>query len=209
MDSRSTRRTDEVPTGLYLTRGDGRLPNALVETHAGEAAEFYRELIRDRIVTINFMSLRNHAQYPATTHLSRIARALADELSRDVFMYSITTDPEHDTVDRLAAFAREHEVPRGWLFLRAAPNDVATISHRLYRHARRQGHPARLVHYGQGSIGVWGAFAADTRPGLAVERLRWLSPSQAPTSAEDRYGEPFADNRQLGDVGEPPQRERV
>jgi hypothetical protein len=177
-------------------RGGNKFPNADVIAHTGERFFLHDDLIKGRVVMVNFMSIRGHDGYPATEHIGRIADRLGDQLGRSVFIYSITTDPEHDTPERLKAFAAQHGARRGWYFLTSAKrdiaeakSDVAAVSRRLYKHGSHQGgHPARLVHYGNGTQGLWGAFGADTEPGLVVERLSWVQFGTQPTGRAKRAG---------------------
>jgi protein SCO1/2 len=46
-------------------------------------------------------------------------------------MYSISLQPEHDTPDRLAAYARTFEIGPGWLLLTGKPDDIELLRHRL------------------------------------------------------------------------------
>ena len=177
-------------------RGGNKFPNAEVIAHTGERFFLHDDLIKGRVVMVNFMSIRGHDGFPATDHIARIADRLAGKLGRDVFIYSISTDPEHDTPRRLKAFAEQHGVRSGWYFLTSArrgaeeaKTDIAAISRRLRKHGSHQGgHPARMVHYGNGTLGLWGAFGADTEPGFAAERLSWVQFGEQPTGPAKRGG---------------------
>ena len=159
-------------------RGGDHFPNFEVVSHTGRSYLFYDQLVRDRVVGINFFSVAGHSHFPATTHLRRVAEALGPKLGHDVFLYSITTDPERDTVERLRELAEAEGVPEGWLLLRPnVPDQVGAVSHRLYKHgAHGQSHPVRMMHYGHGSLGVWGSFGVDSEPGFAAERFSWVAP---------------------------------
>jgi protein SCO1/2 len=159
-------------------RGGDYFPNNPMNSHTGETFRLYDDLIRNNVVTLNFMSIKGHDRYPVTEHLARIANLLGDRLGRDILMLSITTDPQHDTPERMKAMADKYGVKPGWHFLTASEGRVNAISDRLYKHKHAghhgHGHPTRLVHYGNGSVGLWGAFPADSDPGFVVERLSWV-----------------------------------
>lgn len=182
-------------------RGGDYFPNVLVRSHRGEKFRLYDDLIRNRVVMINFMSLGAHDKYPVSQHLSQIAERLGPRLGRDVFMYSITTDPERDTPARLKELAERYGDKKGWHFLTASKDNIEAVSGRLFKHGGNAGggnvcvapgqdssHPARLVHYGNGSLGIWGAFGVDCNPELAVERLSWVENGKKPTGALRRAG---------------------
>src|SRR5438046_6505607 len=72
-------------------------PNVMVHTHDGQKALFYHDLLRGKTLLINCMSVKNEAQYPVTANLVKVQELLGERLGRDVFMYSLTVDPEADT----------------------------------------------------------------------------------------------------------------
>lgn len=155
--------------------GQYYFPNIIVYSHTGEKFRLFDDLIRDKVVTLNFMSIRGHQYFPVTEHLARIADHLGDRLGRDIYMLSITGDPDNDTPERLLTLAKACGANRkGWYFLTtASPHNVSAISDRLglYRSTRNGllGHPQRLVHFGNGGVGLWAAFGVDYAPELAVE----------------------------------------
>ena len=67
----------------------------------------------------------------ATENLLRVQELLGERAGRDVFMYSITLQPEHDSPDVLKHYAEMHGVKPGWLFLTGAPADVRALRYRL------------------------------------------------------------------------------
>lgn len=184
-------------------RGGDYFPNTTVFSHTGQKFSLYDDLIRDKVVMINFMSIKGHKNFPSTKHLANVADRLGNQLGRDVFIYSISTDPEYDTPKKLKAFADQNNANRtGWHFLTVSRNSVSAISKRLRRHSHGSsgGHPVRMVHYGNGGIGVWGAFGVDSEPGFVVERLSWVQNGKQVASGQLKRGGPgrVSDNISLG-----------
>ena len=87
-------------------------PNVVVMTHTGRKAWFYDDLIKGKIVGINFMSVKSEEQFPVTQNLAKVQELVGDKLGRGTFMVSITTDPEHDNPAILEAFAKKHGATR-------------------------------------------------------------------------------------------------
>lgn len=173
-------------------RGSDYFPNIMLAAHDGKHYLFHDDLIRTRVVLINFMSIKGHERFPATQFMQAIARRLGPQLGRQVHLYSISTDIR-DTPARLRRFAAQFDVSTGWLFLTAASRDVQQISRRLYpdygHHSHGAGHSPRLVHYGNGEVGVWGAFGVDSDPALACERISWVATAGTrPTGPARRAG---------------------
>lgn len=162
-------------------------PNVVVHTHDGRKAFFYHDLLRGKTVLINCMSVKNEALYPVTANLVEVQRLLGDRLGRDLFMYSLTLDPENDTPRVLRAFAEKHGVKPGWLFLSAKPDDVQLLRGRLFAHdATHHGTAvvrdcsAGLVRYGNEAVGLWGSVPAKAEPEWIVKRLSWVETRPAP-----------------------------
>src|SRR4030095_1683793 len=81
-------------------------PNFELITHEGKKVHVYDDLIKDKIVVINFMYVKCEGIcMPITTNLKRVQKLLGDHIGRDIFMYSITLKPEEDTPARLKQYA--------------------------------------------------------------------------------------------------------
>lgn len=176
-------------------------PNVVVHTHDGRKALFYHDLLRDRAVLVNCMSIKNEALYAVMPNLVKVQRLLGERLGRDVFMYSLSVDPENDTPRALRAFAEKHGVKPGWLFLSARPEDVETVRGRLFAHGGAHGQhgsaPAKdcsmgLIRYGNEAVGLWGSVPSKAEPEWIVRRLSWVESRPAPAAGEFRRRGPFA-----------------
>jgi protein SCO1/2 len=55
----------------------------------------------------------------------------SERVGRDIFMYSVTLQPETDTPQRLKAYAEMHGVKPGWLFLTGARADIQDVRYLL------------------------------------------------------------------------------
>jgi protein SCO1/2 len=159
-------------------------PNVPVVTHRGERALLYDDLLRGRIVTINFISTQDTVAREMTENLVRVQRLLGERVGSDVFMYSITTDPLHDSPEVLAAFADELGVGPGWLFLTGKPSVMEGLLGRIFvgphEHVAAGPHAGprcsrALVRYGNTVNGAFGSFPATVRPEFIAERFRGVS----------------------------------
>src|SRR5260370_666382 len=87
------------------------LPNIPLLTHEGKHVRFYDDLIKDKIVTINFFFSRCKDVCPLViANLVKVQKILADQVGRELFMYSFTLKPEEDTVDVLKHHMEMHGV---------------------------------------------------------------------------------------------------
>ncbi|MDQ3259942.1 MAG: SCO family protein, partial [Pseudomonadota bacterium] len=66
-------------------------PNTSLITHEGKSVRFYDDLLRGKTVLINMMYAQCEGICPGmTANLSRVQKALGDQVGRTVFMYSLT-----------------------------------------------------------------------------------------------------------------------
>ncbi len=112
--------------------GAGWFTNVAVNTHDGRTLRFYDDLLKGKIVLINFFYSDCGAICPLVTdNLCAVQTLLGPRVGRDIFMYSISLQPQHDTPERLAAYAKSYGIGPGWLLLTGKPNDIELLRHRL------------------------------------------------------------------------------
>jgi protein SCO1 len=106
--------------------------NVEVKTHDGQTLHFYDDVIKGKIILINFFFTDCDAICPLMTeNLARVQQLLAPRVGKDIFMCSISLQPEHDTPAVLAAYAKSYAVGPGWLFLTGKADDIELLRHRL------------------------------------------------------------------------------
>jgi protein SCO1/2 len=117
-----------TPARTAPPRQEG-IPNVALKTHTGATVRFYDDLVRDKLVVINMMYAGcSNACPPTTQNLLRVRQMLGSRVGKDIFMYSITLRPEHDSPDELAHYARlQGAAVPGWLFLTGATKDVERL----------------------------------------------------------------------------------
>jgi len=165
--------------------------NALLRTHENKAVRFYDDLIRGRIVVINFMYTRCQGACPlATSNLLKVQKALKDRVGRDIFMYSISLKPEEDTPAVLRHYAHMHGVGPGWLFLTGSEYDVTTIRFKLLR----WDHPVLdddinqhtgMVRILNDSLSRWTMCPINAQTFQLVDAISWVEPTK-PFAVRDR-----------------------
>lgn len=131
----SARDQETVPAPVTGAREKIRaryFPNVSLVTHEGRKVRFYDDLIKDKIVTINFMYADCEGICPGiTANLVKVQQALGDRVGRDIFMYSLTLKPEHDTPAVLKEYAEMHGVKPGWSFLTGDSADIELLRRKL------------------------------------------------------------------------------
>ena len=107
-------------------------PNIELTNQHGQKVRFYDDLIKGKVVAINFIFTSCQAVCPAeTARLRQVQQALGDRVGRDVFFYSISIDPDRDTPEVLKAYAAKFGVGPGWQFLTGSEEEVIMLQKKL------------------------------------------------------------------------------
>lgn len=160
---------------------DKYFPNVELITHEGKTVKFYDDLIKNKIVTINFMYATCDGICPGITrNLAKAQDMLGDMVGSDIFMYSLTLKPLEDTPTVLSNHAKALKTKPGWLFLTGKPENIELIR-------RAQGfvdpdpkvdkdkdQHIGNVRFGNEPMQHWGACPGLGKPEIIVESLLWL-----------------------------------
>ncbi len=112
--------------------GADYFPNIPLVTQEGKQVRFFDDLIKDKVVVINFIFTRCPDACPLeTARLRELQKILGDRVGQDVFMYSITIDPKHDTPEVLKNYTEKFQVAPGWLFLTGKEQDIKLLRKKL------------------------------------------------------------------------------
>jgi protein SCO1/2 len=110
----------------------GYFPNFTLRTQDGKSVRFYDDLIAGKFVVINFIYTGCGEICPGmTANLVEVQRLLGERVGRDIFMYSITLQPELDTPAILKAYAETFDVQLGWAFLTGESADIEALRRKL------------------------------------------------------------------------------
>ena len=115
-----------------------------------------------------------------TSNLKEVYRALNGRVGRDVFMYSITLQPEKDTPERLQSFATARGIGEGWLFLTGEAANLEQIRKRLGFYdpnpdidsdgAQHTG----MLRIGNDALQRWMMCPALAEPSAIVRAISWM-----------------------------------
>jgi protein SCO1/2 len=168
-------------------------PNVTLTTHEGKKVKFYDDLMKDKIVVLNFMYATCEGVCPRiTSNLQQVQKMLGERVGKDIFFYSITLKPEKDTPAVLKNHVKMHKIKPGWLFLTGAPKDVELLRRKL---GFTDPDPARdrdtsnhigNVRYGNEALMLWAAAPGLSKAAAIAESVLWVDwPKQeAPAKAK-------------------------
>jgi len=159
------------PPGLLASGrwGADYFPNVPLTTQDGKVVHFYEDLLRGKKVAVNLVYTRCTASCPLeTAKLAQVQRLLGDRVGKDIFFYSISIDPDHDTPATLKAYAEKFHTGPGWLFLTGNQDDIKLVSKKLglsslTDFANRDGHQPSLM-IGNEPTGEWMRNSAVDNP---------------------------------------------
>ena len=166
-------------------------PNLELTTHEGKKVRFYDDLIKDKIVVINFMYVKCEGVcMPVTMNLKRVQNLLGRRIGRDIFMYSITLKPEEDTPRALKRYVQEHKIKPGWTFLTGKPEEIDTLRRSLgFKDAKAKldkdlTNHTGMVKYGNEPRQWWAMFPGEANAPWIVECIQWVDGPNTETTRE-------------------------
>jgi protein SCO1/2 len=154
-------------------------PNVPLRTHDGRNVRFYDDLVKGRKVLINFTYTNCAVTCPRTTeNLRRVQELLGDRIGRDIFIVSLSLDPERDTPEALRMYAHHSGAKPGWTFATGRREDIDDIRRRLglYDNPDYTQHMGLLT-FGNEPEGKWAAtYALDKPENIVFNLLRRVDP---------------------------------
>ena len=110
--------------------GANYFPNVILTTHEGKEVRFFDDVIKDKVVAINFIYTHCPDTCPLeTAQLVRVQNIMGDRMGKDVFFYSISIDPERDTPEVLREYRERFGAE--WTFLTGNKEDIIQLRQKL------------------------------------------------------------------------------
>ena len=110
----------------------GYFPNVVLQTQDGKKVRFYDDLLKGKIVIINAMYTVCSGICPFNTaSLRSVQEALSERVGKDIFIYSISLQPELDSPAALRDYAKKYGAGPGWTFLTGKRADIELIRRKL------------------------------------------------------------------------------
>jgi protein SCO1 len=160
--------------------GANYFPNVTLTTQDGTKVHFYDDVLKGKSVVIDLIYTHCVDACPLeTARLVQVQKMLGDRVGKDIFFYSISIDPTHDTPEVLKSYAEKFHVGPGWTFLTGKKEDIDLISKKLGLYSEpdpndRDGHtPSVLI--GNEPTGQWMRNSAtDNARFLSLVIGNWL-----------------------------------
>ena len=168
-----------------------RFPNVVLRTQDGTSVRFYDDLIKGRVVLINFMFTTCTSICPRTTaNLVKVEEILGERLGRDVRIISVSVDPATDTPDVLRKYAARYGTKPGWYFVTGKGKDIDLIRQKLgvYEDDGDKTQHSGVLIYGNEVTGQWGATPAlANATTIATSVMRLVGSTKGPTNSSEAF----------------------
>ena len=122
----------------------------------GQKLRFYSDVLKDKVVIINaFFTTCTSVCPPMNRNLEKIQDALGDRLGKDVFLVSISVDPETDTPARLKEYSQRFHARPGWMFLTGKKDNVDWALYKLGQYVETKNDHTTILIIGNEPKGLW------------------------------------------------------
>jgi cytochrome oxidase Cu insertion factor (SCO1/SenC/PrrC family)/cytochrome c2 len=136
--------------------GANYIPNLTVTTQLGKPVKFYDDLVKDKIVIMSFIYTSCTDICPLTTaRMAQLEEKLGDMVGREVFILSMTVDPERDTPERLKEYAERFQAGPGWSFVTGKPEDIRAINYKFGERSKLLNEHRNEIVLGNDATGEW------------------------------------------------------
>jgi len=153
-------------------------------TQDGKSVRFYADVLKNRVVLVNFVFTECGDSCPLITFKLLQARQELGALAPQVRFVSISIDPEHDTPQSMAQFARKHSaVDPEWLWLTGPKANVDVVTRKLGAYTDdRSDHFTGLI-VGNLRTDRWIKIRPDAPPAVIAAQLRLVGELDTPAGA--------------------------
>jgi protein SCO1/2 len=156
-------------------------PNVTLWTQDNRQVRFYDDLIKDRVVVLNFFYAKCEGICPGVTaNLVKMQKLFNGRVGRDLFMYSLTLKPEHDNPQVLKEYAGAFNVGPGWTFLTGKMDDIDAIRRGIgFAYSDPELDQDKSQHignirYGNEPLMLWECCPGMTHPKYLVKEISYV-----------------------------------
>jgi protein SCO1/2 len=157
------------------------IPDVKVVDQAGQSHNFYADLVKDRIVAVNFV-------FTSCTTICPVMGATFAQVQKllgkrdDVALISITIDPRNDTPARLAAWGKKVGAKPGWTLVTGDPNDIDSLLKAMGVFTPDKNDHGPIVVVGDDRTATWQRISGFAAPGAIAAELRKLNAARGQSS---------------------------
>ncbi len=122
----------------------------------GEKVRFYTDVLKGKTVVVNaFFTTCTSVCPPMNRNMEKIQEVLGERVGRDVFLVSMTVDPDVDTPARLKDYAQKFHAGPGWVFLTGKKENLDKALYKLGQHVENKDDHKTIFIIGNEPTGLW------------------------------------------------------
>ena len=143
----------------------------------GNKLRFYSDVLKNRVVLINFIFTNCPDYCPMVTQkLIQTRSQLVESVTDDIWIVSISVDPERDTPEAMKDFAKKHGVDESrWIFLTGQTQDLDFIVKRLGQYSKDVESHSTLMLGGNTNTRLWTRVMPMATPPDIARQMRELA----------------------------------
>jgi protein SCO1 len=104
------------------------IPDVPVVDQDGKAVRFYSDLVKDRVVAVNFVfTTCTTICPPMGANFAKLQKLLGDRAGREVHLISVSVDPTTDTPERMKAWAQKFGAGPGWTLVTGDRDEITHL----------------------------------------------------------------------------------
>jgi cytochrome oxidase Cu insertion factor (SCO1/SenC/PrrC family) len=166
---KSTAASDAAPAAPVSSL---RIPDAVVYNQNGRRLNFYTDLVKGKVVAINFIfTTCTTICPPLTATFRRVQQELGEHVGRDVELISISVDPTTDTPERLFDFAAKFKAGPGWTFVTGDGAQIDTLLRALGAAVANKNDHTPMILVGNDATGRWTRAYGLSSPAKLVDAI--------------------------------------
>lgn len=142
----------------------------------GETVRFFDDVLKDKVVVINFIFTNCEGACPLMTHkLTQVRDSFEGKIGNPLQFVSLSIDPERDTPAAMKEFARTHHADHdGWVFLTGKPENLEAITKRLGQFTDDVEAHSTMMLAGNVNAAHWIKIQPYEQPPQITEKVRLL-----------------------------------
>jgi protein SCO1/2 len=122
----------------------------------GEKMRLYSDLLKDKVVIINtFFGTCTSVCPPMNRNLEKVQEAFKDRIGKDLYIISISVDPEVDTPPVLKDYAAKFHAVPGRFFLTGKKQNVDWALYKLGQYVEDKNDHQTVIVIGNVRTGLW------------------------------------------------------
>ncbi|HEV2843409.1 MAG TPA: SCO family protein [Thermoanaerobaculia bacterium] len=157
------------------------VPDVPVIDQDGKAKNFYTDLVKDRVVAVNFVFTTCRTICPPMgATFGKLQQVLGERAGKDVHLISVSVDPGTDTPERLKAWSQKFGAGQGWTLVTGDRAEITRLLKALGVYTANIGDHSPLVLIGNDARRQWTRAYGLAAPAKLAELIDGMA---APRSA--------------------------